>query len=95
MIGWRGTPLWSRVLRWVDAMPQYDVGHVSRIAEIDSLLAAVAPTLQVAGAAYCGVGIPQCVRSGRRAIEKISAALGHKTPSKGEASLPVSPKLVE
>ncbi len=95
MIGWRGTPLWSRVLRWVDAMPQYDVGHVSRIAEIDSLLAAVAPTLQVAGAAYCGVGIPQCVRSGRRAIEKISAAVGHDTPSKGEASLPVSPKLVE
>jgi len=80
MIGWKGSPLWSRVLRWVDAMPQYDVGHVGRIAEIESLLAAVAPTLQVAGAAYCGVGIPQCVRSGRRAIEKISAAMGGQHP---------------
>ena len=95
MIGWKGSPLWSRVLRWVAAMPQYDVGHVERIAKIESLLDSVAPTLRVAGAAYSGVGIPQCVRSGRRAIEKISAAMGVKTPSKGDANLPVSPKLVE
>ncbi len=44
-------------------MPQYHVGHVKRIAVIEQLVREQ-PSLQLCGAAYRGVGIPQCVRDG-------------------------------
>lgn len=74
MIGWKGQTRWTKVIRWVDAMPQYDVGHVARVAEMETGLAANHPSLRVAGASFGGVGIPQCVRSGRRAAEQL---IGH------------------
>ena len=83
MIGWKGSPRWSKVIRWVNAMPQYDVGHVSRVAEIESSLTDALPCIQIAGASYSGVGIPQCVRSGRRAIERLHAQFDSpNTPTK-------------
>lgn len=83
MIGWKGSPRWSKVIRWVNAMPQYDVGHVSRVAEIESSLTDALPCIQIAGASYSGVGIPQCVRSGRRAIERLLAQFDSpSTPTK-------------
>ena len=48
------------------AMPQYHVGHLDRVAAIASLAGQV-PGLYLAGAAYGGVGIPDCVSSGERA----------------------------
>lgn len=72
MIGWNGSTRWSKVIRWVDAMPQYDVGHVAKVSEMEAGLAAKAPSIRVAGASFNGVGIPQCVRSGRRATEQLS-----------------------
>jgi oxygen-dependent protoporphyrinogen oxidase len=55
-------------------MPQYHVGHLDRIARIESL-AAHHPTLGLAGNAYRGVGIPQCIASGCVAAERIVSAL--------------------
>ncbi len=55
-------------------MPQYHLGHVDRIAAIDHEIAAISG-LALAGNAYRGVGIPQCVRSGRMAAEKLAATL--------------------
>jgi protoporphyrinogen/coproporphyrinogen III oxidase len=60
--------------RWPDSMPQYTVGHMMRIAELERRIAQI-PGLFSAGNAFHGIGIPDCVRSGRdaaRAITKFS-----------------------
>ncbi|MDZ4848667.1 MAG: protoporphyrinogen oxidase [Pirellulaceae bacterium] len=75
LIGLRTRPSWCRVIRWPAAMPQYHVGHLDRLARIDTELEAF-PNLALAGNAYRGVGIPQCVRSGSQAAERIVAYLG-------------------
>jgi oxygen-dependent protoporphyrinogen oxidase len=55
-------------------MPQYVLGHPGRLARIDEALAAH-PGLAVAGAAYRGVGIPDCIASGELAAESVARAL--------------------
>lgn len=66
-------PVDAMVVRWGGALPQYGPGHLERV---DRARAAVPATLALAGAAYDGVGIPACMRSGEAAAEKIIAALG-------------------
>lgn len=63
----REAPTAIRVHRWRDALPQYLPGHLDRVARIEAAIAADAPGLVLAGAAYRGVGIPACIDSGRRA----------------------------
>jgi oxygen-dependent protoporphyrinogen oxidase len=53
-------------------MPQYHVGHLTRIARIERF-AAHWPGLALAGNAYHGVGIPQCIASGEAAAERVAA----------------------
>jgi oxygen-dependent protoporphyrinogen oxidase len=64
----RGTPALVRVARHLRAMPQYEVGHLARIAAIEAATTRLGG-LAVAGSAYRGVGIPDCVHSGERAID--------------------------
>jgi oxygen-dependent protoporphyrinogen oxidase len=54
-------------------MPQYHLGHVDRIKRIEHLVAAL-PGLQLAGNAYHGVGIPNCIHSGEQAAETVARA---------------------
>ncbi len=71
-----GPPLAALNHRWPDSMPQYTVGHMGRIAELESRMARI-PGLFLAGNAYHGIGIPDCVKSGKDAagaIEKLVAA---------------------
>jgi oxygen-dependent protoporphyrinogen oxidase len=63
-------PVLSRVWRHPAAMPQYLVGHLDRIDTIDRCLT-VHPGLALAGAAYRGVGIADCVHSGEAAAERL------------------------
>jgi oxygen-dependent protoporphyrinogen oxidase len=70
VMGIRAEPLVCRVNRFTRAMPQYHVGHQSRVSTIQSLAAQV-PGLHLAGAAYGGVGIPDCIRSGERAAAAV------------------------
>jgi oxygen-dependent protoporphyrinogen oxidase len=63
----RPEPLDTFLVRWVDGLPQYLVGHPGRVAAVRSAVAAV-PGLGVAGAAYEGVGVPACIRDARRAV---------------------------
>ena len=71
ILGWTGRkPRWQSIVRWKNAMPQYFVGHIQRVAEMDRALSAL-PGLQLCGAAYRGVGIPQCIRDGRRAAKSL------------------------
>jgi oxygen-dependent protoporphyrinogen oxidase len=85
-----GTPLGvepsaSRVARWDRSMPQYEVGHLERLARIEEALSKV-PGLFVAGSAYRGVGIPDCIRQGREAAERVVGYLELKRGSRGEAA---------
>jgi oxygen-dependent protoporphyrinogen oxidase len=70
--GVRAQPLFTRIARWPKSMAQYAVGHPQRLAEIEARTAAI-PGLFLAGNAYTGIGIPDCIRMGRAAAEKILA----------------------
>ena len=63
----------TRIARWPRSMAQYTVGHPQRQAELESRLAQI-PGLHVAGNAYQGIGIPDCIRMGKAAAEKILAS---------------------
>jgi oxygen-dependent protoporphyrinogen oxidase len=63
-------PLWVRVDRHRAAMPQYVVGHRDRVAAIEARVARH-PGLALAGSAYRGVGIPECIRSGEEAAARV------------------------
>ena len=62
-------PYLTRIHRWPNGMPQYNLGHVERLAQINSQLAQH-NGLFLAGASYRGVGIPDCIRSADEAAEK-------------------------
>ncbi|MEO7142890.1 MAG: protoporphyrinogen oxidase [Bryobacteraceae bacterium] len=65
-------PTFFRVSRWPRSMAQYTVGHRGRIAEIEAR-AAQLPGLSLAGNAYRGIGIPDCIRMGKEAAARIAA----------------------
>ncbi|MFO0958517.1 MAG: protoporphyrinogen oxidase [Isosphaeraceae bacterium] len=74
LIGAKGEPLLVDVARHARAMPQYSLGHLDRVERIESL-AARHDRLILAGNAFHGVGIPDCIRSGQEAAEKTMADL--------------------
>ena len=73
-LGVSARPVLTCVHRWPLGMPQYVVGHPDRLERIDSALAGH-PGLALAGAAYRGVGIPDCIASGEAAAESVVRAL--------------------
>jgi protoporphyrinogen/coproporphyrinogen III oxidase len=73
IVGFRAAPAFSRIFRWPRSMAQYTVGHPARLAEIEARASAI-PGLQLAGNAYTGIGIPDCIRMGKQAAEAISKA---------------------
>ncbi len=74
MMGLRGSPLEALVTRWPEAFPQYEVGHLTRVASMEAAAARL-PSLALAGAALHGVGIPACIGSGRRAARAVAGAV--------------------
>jgi oxygen-dependent protoporphyrinogen oxidase len=67
----RAEPLFAQVFRWPLSMAQYTVGHAGRIAELESRMASL-HGLYLAGNAYHGIGVPDCVRMGKQAAERIA-----------------------
>ena len=65
----RADPLFARVYKWKGAMAQYGVGHLDRLDRIERLRRQW-PGLALAGNAYRGIGVPDCVRSGRDAAKQ-------------------------
>ncbi len=63
-----------RVLRWNDRMPQYTVGHLERIDQIQQTISKL-PALEIAGSSYFGVGIPACIQSGLDAASRIQNSI--------------------
>jgi oxygen-dependent protoporphyrinogen oxidase len=68
ILGIRGEPLLTRQAHYAAAMPRYGVGHAALVREMEARLPA---GLALAGNAYAGIGIPDCVRSGRLAAERL------------------------
>jgi protoporphyrinogen/coproporphyrinogen III oxidase len=64
ILGLVGEPQFTSLYRWERGNPQYDVGHLERVAAIERLQP---QGIWLAGAAYQGVGIPDCIRQGRAA----------------------------
>ena len=71
LMGVTAEPIFAVRHQCPDAMPQYTVGHTVRIAELEHRMTEI-PGLHLAGNAYHGIGIPDCVRSGKRAAEAIT-----------------------
>ena len=68
--GLAAAPVDAHVQRWGGGLPQYEVGHLDRVARVKAAVTAV-PGLAVCGAAYDGVGIAACIASGRAAARDI------------------------
>ena len=73
-LGIRGEPLLTRVSRYPAAMPHYTVGHLERVAAAEAALAPY-PALRIAGGAYRGVGLPDCIGQGRAAAGAVKRLL--------------------
>jgi oxygen-dependent protoporphyrinogen oxidase len=74
ILGFTAEPTFIRIYRWKRAMAQYTVGHGARVARIKDLITS-RPGLAIAGNAYGGIGVPDCVRSGSEAAAKIMQGL--------------------
>lgn len=79
ILGITAEPIDSSIFRWRRALPQYVVGHVERMREIDERLERI-PGVQLAGAAYRGVGIPDCIQSGQHAAARVLEVLSAESP---------------
>lgn len=71
VIGPQMEPETTQVNRWRRAMAQYAVGHQERMKRINARVAALAG-LKLAGNAYDGIGIPDCIRLGRKAAKELT-----------------------
>ncbi|HJW67727.1 MAG TPA: protoporphyrinogen oxidase, partial [Candidatus Binatia bacterium] len=75
LLGITADPMLVRVDRHRRAMPQYAVGHLDLVDAIEARAAAL-PGLALAGAAYRGVGIPDCIHGGELAADAVAERLG-------------------
>jgi oxygen-dependent protoporphyrinogen oxidase len=85
LLGLGGQPVVARVHRWPRAMPQYSVGHLEHLAQIESALKEHSGIV-LAGAAYRGIGLPDCIRQGEEASEKILRRLFPEAASASAAA---------
>jgi oxygen-dependent protoporphyrinogen oxidase len=79
-------PVLARVSRWQKGNPQYEVGHRERVAELESL-AATHRGLYLAGAAYHGAGVPDCIENAQAVVRQLAGKYGIcKEPAAGRAA---------
>jgi len=74
LLGIEAPPLFAQVAKWPRSMAQYHLGHLDRVARIEERLQNF-PALRLAGNAYHGAGLPDCVRSGRAAADQLLQAI--------------------
>jgi len=79
LLGTRGSARFAEVCKWPSSMPQYLLGHLDRLERIGARLTQT-PKLWLAGNAYRGAGIPDCVRSGEHTAAKMLTSL-NSSPS--------------
>ncbi len=83
ILGIEDKPLRADLVRWNEKMPQYHVGHLQLVERIERQIDKL-PGLELAGNAYHGVGIPQCVASGDKAARRLAESLKLIRPARDE-----------
>ena len=71
----KGAPDFSIVNRLPKSMPQYHVGHIDRIKEVQAHIRTSYPRLRITGASFEAVGLPDCIQQGKNAVEELIAEL--------------------
>lgn len=74
ILGLNAEPRFARTFRWDRAMAQYETGHLDRVAEMEKIIAAM-PGFHIAGNSFHGIGVPDCIKSGRLAVEQITSGV--------------------
>ena len=69
-LGLKGEAEWSKVYRWRNCMPQYTLGHLDRVSQIEQRVGQQVG-LELAGNSYRGVGVPACIESGTQAARRL------------------------
>jgi oxygen-dependent protoporphyrinogen oxidase len=87
LMGISGEPVLGRVFRWPQGNPQYDVGHLEQVSAMQAA-AVTQPGLFLAGSAYEGVGVPDCIFQGQGAAQKAAEFLAVANPTPA-TTLPV------
>jgi oxygen-dependent protoporphyrinogen oxidase len=78
ILGVEAEPVFSRIYRWPNAQPQYDVGHLARVDRIETHL----PTsIYVTGHAFRGVGLPDCVHQSQQTAQQVVEQIKTHAPT--------------
>ncbi|MGA7521363.1 MAG: protoporphyrinogen oxidase [Acidobacteriaceae bacterium] len=77
VLGLRAKPNFIRIARWRQSMAQYGVGHLERMQRVREAIATL-PGLALAGNAYEGIGVPDCIRTGQQAAESVLNSVRQK-----------------
>jgi len=80
LLGIKGPPCYWNIARWPAKMPQYHVGHLGLVANIEARAAALG-ALRLAGNAYHGIGLPDCIHCGETAAESLLQELNRQGPA--------------
>jgi oxygen-dependent protoporphyrinogen oxidase len=75
LLGVKGQPVVKRISRWPNVMPQYELGHLDLVRSIESAVEHELVGIAIAGNAYHGVGVPQCIQSGEAAASRVASYL--------------------
>jgi oxygen-dependent protoporphyrinogen oxidase len=84
IMGITARPMITRIYRWPAGNPQYDVGHLARVEQLEAM-AADLPGLFLTGSAYRGVGLPDCIQQGQATAEAALEGI-----AKGEIVVPLA-----
>jgi protoporphyrinogen/coproporphyrinogen III oxidase len=90
-IGLAGRPLDAHVTRWERSLPIYRTGHLERVEHIEGEIERLSG-LELAGAAYRGIGVPQCIAQGRAAAQRLLEELGDAARRRPSASPTLAPQ---
>jgi protoporphyrinogen/coproporphyrinogen III oxidase len=74
ILGLKAEPRFARTFRWDRAMAQYETGHLDRVAEMEKIIAAM-PGFHIIGNSFYGIGVPDCIKSARLAVEQITSGV--------------------
>src|SRR5215471_15149931 len=70
ILGLDAEPQFAQVFRWRYGLPQYETGHLDRVAEIEAQLKQL-PGLYLIGNSLHGIGVPDCIRSAKQAVDEL------------------------
>lgn len=86
ILGVTAPPVMATTRTWAGGLHQYTLGHLDRVNRIESAFAAY-PGLAVAGSAFYGIGLNECVQSGRRAADSVQGAVSQQIRSRATVLL--------